>query len=107
MANPLKDWIKASREEQRRAPKRYLAGYTPDELQLVGHDEVHMTQETYYQIERECGRYDGTLPTGEYCGKMFLRGRWLCWYGIDRVRPMELIRLNYRKVVIKGCGRAL
>lgn len=96
--NPLKAWIVESREMQQRDPKRYLAYYP--ELDFVGRDAVKMTRETFEAIEQNCDRYDGVLPTGQYCGKMFLRGRFLCWYGISRSNPMQLIQINFREIIL-------
>jgi hypothetical protein len=95
--NPLKAWILESREEQRRAPKRYLANYP--EIGFVG-DKVMMTKETLATIELHCGRYETSFPTGQYCGKMFLRGKYLCWYGISKQNPMKLVQMNYREIII-------
>lgn len=95
--NPLKNWIKQSREQQRRAPERYLESYP----ELVMDDKtVLMTQATLDKIERNCGRYDGTFPTGEYCGKMFLRGPYLFWIGISKDKPMTHVSWNNRKIVV-------
>lgn len=95
--NALREWIRTSREEQRRSPERYLASYP----ELVMDDkEVMMTQETLDRIERDCGRYDGTLPTGEYLGKMFLRGECLCWIGISKENPQTHISWKSRKIVV-------
>jgi hypothetical protein len=102
--NPLKAWVKESREQQRRAPGRYLASYP--EL-VMDEKMVMMTQETLDRIERNCGRYDGTFPTGEYCGKMFLRGDYLWWFGISKEKPMTRIAWNSRKIIVVEEGRRI
>lgn len=95
--NPLKAWVVKSREQQRRAPERYLSYYP--EL-IFDETSVLMTRETFEKIERNCGRYDGTTPTGEYCGKMFIRGSRLVWFGICKEKPMTNIQWNWREIVI-------
>lgn len=95
--NALKQWVLSSRIEERRRPERYLKYYP--ELKC-DENYVYMTQETLDKIERNCGRYDGTLPTGEYLGKMFLRGGSLFWIGISKERPMSHIAWNSRKIVV-------
>ena len=74
--NELKKWIVASREQEKRHPKMYI-NYYLDRL-ITDDKAVLMTRETYDEILRNCHRYDGTLPTGVYCGKMFVRGDCLC-----------------------------
>lgn len=95
--NALKAWVIESRKQQRRAPERYLASYP--EL-VMDEKSVMMTQETLDRIKRDCGRYDGTWPTGEYLGKMFLRGRHLFWIGISKENPMTHIAWNSREIVV-------
>ena len=97
--NALKRWVKDSREQQRRAPERYLASYP--EL-IMDETTVMMTQETFERIERNCGRYEGTWPTGEYLGKMFLRGTYLWWFGISKEKPMTHISWKSRRIVVVG-----
>lgn len=95
--NTLKEWVRASREMQQRTPERYLASYP----ELICDDEtVMMTQETLDRIERHCGRYEGTFPTGTFLGKMFLRGPYLFWIGIDKERPMTNFKWNSRRIVV-------
>lgn len=95
--NPLKQWIVESRAEQRRNPDRYIANYP----ELIFDDtSVMMNKETLEKIERHCGRYDGCMPTGDFCGKMFLRGSGLCWFGISKENPMQMTQINYREVVL-------
>lgn len=95
--NALKKWVQESREQQRRAPERYLASYP--EL-VMDEESVMMTQETLERIERGCGRYDGCVPTGQYLGKMFLRGESLCWFGISKEKPMTHVAWKSRKIVV-------
>lgn len=95
--NALKRWVKESREQQRRAPERYLASYP--EL-VMDETTVMMTRETLERLERNCGRYEGTWPTGEYLGKMWLRGNHLWWFGICKAKPMTHISWNSRKIVV-------
>lgn len=97
-ANALKSWIRFSREQERRSPERYISYY----VDRVNCDDTfaRMTQETYDEIESNCGRYDGTTPTGEYCGKMFVRGDRLVWYGISKANPLTHVAWNVRKVLI-------
>lgn len=99
--NSLQKWIRKSRAEARLVPKRYLSGY-PD---LV-FDEHHvwMTEETHATIVRNCGTYDGGLPTTKLCGKMFLSRGQLMWFGIDKEDPMNSIAINSRIILIKGPG---
>lgn len=95
--NPLKVWVIASREQERRAPERYLRYYP--EL-IMDDTHVLMSKEVLGRIERNCGRYDGTLPTGEYLGKMFVRGNHLCWFGISKERPMTHADYKSREIVL-------
>lgn len=95
--NALKKWVKESREQQRRTPERYLAGH-PD----LWMDDTHvlMTQEKLDQLVRECGRYDGSLPTGAYLGKMFIQGNHLCWFSIDKTQPMTHYAIRARTIEV-------
>lgn len=95
--NALQRWVKESREQQRRAPERYLASYP--EL-VMDETTVMMTSDTLERIARNCGRYDGCWPTGEYLGKMFLRGPYLFWIGICKEKPMTHISWNSRRIVV-------
>lgn len=95
--NPLKAWMVESRAEQKRVPKRYLANYP--EIEFVG-NRVRMTRALRDTIEQNCGRYEHSFPTGQYCGKMFLRGKYLCWYGIDKHNPMKMVALNFREIIL-------
>lgn len=95
--NPLWKWVRRSREEQRRHPERFLVSYPQLKCDA---DHVWMDEETYEAILRNCGRYDGTLPTGEYVGKMFIRGVHLMWYGIDKRKPMTNRLLHSRQILI-------
>lgn len=101
-SNPLQRWIRKSREQERRHPASYLTAYADD----LKFDDSHvwMSQETYDAIERNCGRYNGTIPTGQFCGKMFLRGTRLAWFGIDRENPMDHVKINFREILIKPDG---
>lgn len=93
--NDLKKWVQASREQEHRSPERYL-NYYPE---LVCDDtHVLMTKETLDKINRNCGRYDGTLPTGHYLGKMFLRGDSLVWIGIHKQMAMTHSVFNSREI---------
>ena len=96
--NPLKDWIRKSREQARRAPQRYIAHYAD----VVTCDQKYawMVRNTLDEIKRNCGQYDGTTPTGEYCGKLFLRQGFLVWFGIDKTNPMTHIKWNFREIRI-------
>jgi hypothetical protein len=94
----FKEWVRDSREQQRRAPERYLAFYP----ELVMDDKsVLLTQETLDKIERNCGRYDGCLPTGQILGKMFLRGE-LSSYGSESRKedPQNGVSINFRRIVV-------
>lgn len=95
--NALKAWVTKSREEQRRAPERYIASY-PNLFM----DETHvlMTREEFERLERNLGRYEGTWPTGEYLGKMFLRGNHLYWFTISKTKPMTHTALQSREIQI-------
>lgn len=94
--NALKAWIQSSREQQRRTPERYLGTYDF----VMDEDTVLMTEKEFQTIERECGHYDGTWPTGEYLGKMFIRHGKLCWFSIDKKDPQNNIAIESRKIVI-------
>src|SRR4051794_15585752 len=96
--NTLKKWVLESREMARRTPERYLA-YWWKEI-IVDAASVYMTPETLEKIEKSCGRYDGTLPTGEYVGKVFLRGGSFCWIGISRENAMACVQWNTRRIVL-------
>lgn len=104
--NPLKRWIKLSREEERLAPERYLSYY----LDRVTCDDDHawMTQNTYEEMIRNCGQYDGTMPTGQFCGKIFMRRmlgvQHLVWFGIARKDPMNNVQFNTRQILIRPNG---
>jgi hypothetical protein len=93
----FKEWVRDSREHQRRAPERYLAFYP--ELVVDG-KSVLMTKATLDKIERNCGRYDGCLPTGQILGKMFLRGEHLGWFGICKEDPQNGVSINFRRIVV-------
>jgi len=84
-----------SREEQRRAPERYLASY-PD--LTMDEDSVLLTEDQFEKIKRHCGRYDGCFPTGVYLGKMFLRGECLCWFAIAKVKPLTDYSIEVRRI---------
>lgn len=98
--NPLKKWIRKSREEERQAPQRYLSYYR--DRVVCDEETAYMAQETFDEIRNNCGQYDGTTPTGEYCGKMFIRHGHLVWFGIDKTYPMFRIQWNFRKVIINA-----
>lgn len=92
-------WVRTSRAQAREVPSRYLIGYEPDELKIEG-DKAYMSQETYDRILRYCGEYNGTLPTGRYVGKMFIRKERLWWIGIDKESALTHIAWNNREIVI-------
>lgn len=95
----LRDWVERSREQERRTPERYLSSYP----QLVVDDEtVLMSQGDLDRIERACGHYEGTLPTGVYLGKMWLRFDHLCWWGIDKRDPHKNAVAKSRRIEIVG-----
>lgn len=98
VGNPLKDWIVRSREEERLAPERYLPHYAD----RVTCDEkyAHMMRNTYDEMKRNCGEYNGTMPTGMFCGKIFLRQGFVVWFGIDKTNPMSNIKINFREIRI-------
>lgn len=100
--NPLKLWIQNSREQEQHAPERYLSRYVGRMTCDTQH--VWMTQELYEEIVRNCGRYDGTFPTGEYCGKMFVRRGMLMWFGISKHDPMTHVGINAREILIRPNG---
>lgn len=95
--NALKEWVQRSREEQRRAPERYIGSYP--ELYM---DDTHvlMSLDLLEKIERSCGRYDVTIPTGVYLGKMFLSGDHLCWFSIAKEQPMTNCAIKSRTIQI-------
>lgn len=93
----FQEWVRESRTQQARAPQRYLASY-PD--LVIDDQSVLMSKEVFERIERNCGRYDGTLPTGEFLGKMFVRGNYLCWYGIAPGNPEAFMAINSRRILI-------
>jgi hypothetical protein len=95
--NELKKWVRRSREEQERSPERYLASY-PD----LWMDDTHvlLAPDVLETIKRECGRYDGTLPTGVYLGKMFLRNDCLCWFSIAKEKPMTDYAIQRRIIQV-------
>lgn len=97
--NARKAWVTESRKKQARAPERYLASYP--EL-VMDEDTVLMTQTTFDKIKHHCGTYDGTWPSGEYLGKMFLRHGRLFWIGISKEHPMTHIAWNSREIVVVG-----
>lgn len=98
--NSLKRWIQKSREEERRAPQRYLSYYR--DRVVCDEENAYMAQETFDEIRDNCGQYNGTTPTGEYCGKMFIRHGHLVWFGIDKKYPMYRIQWNFRRVIINA-----
>lgn len=99
--NGLKNWVKRSREQAQRHPERYISSW----LHLPRDTErVFMTSRQLEEIKRDCGRYDGTLPTGVYLGKMFLRGECLCWYSISKIDPMNNCDIQSRIIQIVDEG---
>lgn len=96
--NELKKWVLRSREEQRRHPARYLANH-PELWTTASH--VVLTKAQVETLERECGRYDATIPTGQFLGKLFLRGNCVCWFGIAPEAPMTCFRLRYKTIALK------
>lgn len=99
--NPLKSWIKTSREMAMHSPELYLAHYVNEVY--CDDEHVWMTHETLDRIKRHCGEYDGTLPTGQYCGKMFIRHGELWWIGISKKNPMTNLAWKSRKIIV--CDR--
>jgi hypothetical protein len=95
--NLLKEWIQKSREEQRKAPSRYLASYP---MLVMDDESVMMSAKELESIAYACGRYEGTLPTGVFLGKMFIRGEYLCWYGINKNAPMTTYAIKSRKILV-------
>lgn len=96
-------WIRKSREAAKKNPERYIGAYD------LEYDDttVWMTQETYDAIVKNCGIYNGTVPTGQYCGKMFVRNGNIMWFGIDKDNALNNIRFNSRAILIKnGSGPA-
>lgn len=91
-------WVRASRDEAHHNPQGYLISY--EGLLVMDESSVKMTRETFDRILRYCGRYDGTFPTGQYLGKMFIRGESLWWIGINPEKPFTHIAWRHRKVVI-------
>lgn len=98
MTNPLKDWVTKSRKEAQYAPQLYLRFYP--EL-VIGPRAVLMTKECYERIKHNCGVYNGSIPTGQYLGKMFLRNGALCWFGIDKEHPMTHVMIQCRAIIFK------
>ena len=92
----FKNWIRASREQERRRPERYLSHYS--DTVTCDDEYAWMTQETLDKIKRHCGQYNLTFPTGDYCGKMFLQDHYLVWYGISKENPRSYVKLNYREI---------
>lgn len=99
-ASPLKKWIRRSREAENRDPNRFLSAY---DLKFDS-QHVWMTQSTYDAIVRNCGVYNGIMPTAEYCGKIFLRNGKLMWFGINKEDPTNPIKINSRAILIKPSG---
>lgn len=95
--NGLKNWVIRSREEQRKAPERYLASY-PD--LVMDETRVLLTKEQLEKIDRYCGRYESTFPTGVFLGRMFIRGDLLCWFGIDKNNPMTNSAIKFRLIEV-------
>lgn len=93
--NGFKNWVVRSREQQKKSPERYLGSYP--ELVM---DEMYvlMTPGLRKEIKSACGQYDGTIPSGVYLGKMFLRGDCLCWFGICKERPMTDSTIQFRVI---------
>lgn len=95
--NPLKAWVMESREEARRNPERYISHYT----HLIYDDtSVMMTQAQYDTLLHNVGKYDGCLPTGQYVGKVYLRGSYFCWMGISKHSPMTTVAHHSREIII-------
>jgi hypothetical protein len=96
--NELQKWIRASRREEAAAPKRYLRHYVDDVL--CDDHRVYMTQPTLSKMLHHCGNYDWGVPTGVYCGKIFLQGNYLKWFGISKDDPMHKYTIHTREIVI-------
>lgn len=98
MSNPLKEWVKESRRQQAYSPELYLSHYYGD--LIMDETSVIMSRETFERIKRNCGEYDGTLPSGQYCGKAFIRHGELWWIGISKTKPMTHVQWKSRKILI-------
>lgn len=96
--NKLQKWIHASRQEEAAEPKRYLRHYVNDVL--CDDQRVYMTQATLSEMLHHCGNYDWGVPTGTYCGKIFLQGNYLKWFGISKDDPMHKYTIRVREIVI-------
>lgn len=90
-------WVRKSREAARHNPERYLGSY---DFEMDEHN-VWMTQETYDALVHNVGIYNGTIPTGQYLGKMFIRGTRLMWFGLDKEDAIGKIKLNSRMILIR------
>lgn len=98
-------WVRKSREAARKNPERYLGSYDFE----MDETTVWMTQETYDALVRNCGIYNGTIPTGQYLGKIFIRRGQLMWFGIAKENALNKIAFNSRMILIRpvnGMGPA-
>lgn len=50
---------------------------------------------------RELPRYESTLPSGTYTGKVWRCGPWLCWYGRESEKT---IRIGRARALVQGPG---
>jgi len=91
-------WIRKSREAARQNPERYLVNYDFE----MDEKNVWMTKEEYDLLLRNVGAYNGTIPTGQYCGKLFVRHRQLWWFGIAKGDALNKIQLNSRMILIRS-----
>ncbi len=102
MFNPLKTWIKTSREMELHHPGQYLSYYAN---RVVCTDtEAWMTSSTFNEMVSNCGAYKYGIPVDEYyCGRLFVRGATLeelCWFGIGSDKSMQRSSLNSRTIRI-------
>jgi len=91
-------WIRKSREAAKQNPERYLVNYDFE----MDDKNVWMTKEEYDLLLRNVGAYNGTIPTGQYCGKLFVRHRKLMWFGIAKEDALNKIALNERMILIRS-----
>lgn len=53
---------------------------------------------------RALPRYESTLPSGTYTGKVWRCGPWLCWYGREYANT---IRIGRARALVQGPGTNL
>lgn len=91
-------WIRKSREAAKKNPECYLVNYDFE----MDEKNVWMTKEEYDLLLRNVGSYNGTIPTGQYCGKLFVRHKKLMWYGIAKSNLVKKVQLNARIILIRS-----